>query len=396
MSTGYQNESAYWKLRKVARYTRLYGPRRTAIKVRAQRHMAASGVAWSGRYENPACQNPDTGDRAVAIVGCGNFAFSNIAYYAQKALPDFLRATYDLQPNRARSLCDIYGGAYATTDFEDILRDEAIRFVFISSNHATHASYASAAIRAGKAVHIEKPHAVTSEQLEDLEKAMREQPEVPVFLGFNRPRSSHHQRALALAANEPGPFLISWFIAGHQIPDDHWYYAKSEGGRVLGNLCHWLDSTLQMIGQEGYFPCSLIPSSRPESKSDYALTIDCANGSLVSLNFSAKGHTFEGVREVMSLHRGDALVLLRDFEETRLQKGATKHVHRTLFRDHGHRANILNSLQEGLRRSPSTGEDVAYVMDSGRLALAARVALESGETVTLDAWQQWTLHSERS
>jgi predicted dehydrogenase len=180
--------------------------------------------------------------------------------------------------------------------------------------------------------------------------------------------------------------MVNWFIAGHKIPDDHWYFAESEGGRVLGNLCHWIDSSLHIVGP-GMFPCELIPSSPPESRSDFALTMSCADGSIVNLTFSAKGHTFEGVREVLSLHRGDALVLLRDFEETRLQRGASSRVHRTMFRDHGHEANIRNSFRGGTAGGVRSGETLSYVMNSARLSLAAREALESGKTVSLEAWQ---------
>jgi len=177
--------------------------------------------------------------------------------------------------------------------------------------------------------------------------------------------------------------MLAWFIAGHMIPEGHWYFSESEGGRVLGNLCHWLDASMQLVGEERMFPCTVIPSSRPESKSDFALTIACADGSLVTISFSAKGETFEGVREVLNAHRGDCLILLRDFEETRIHVGPRKRVHRTRFRDHGHAANILNSYRRGVVRGADIGEPMSYVLNSGWLAIAARQALESGEAVTL-------------
>lgn len=370
--------------RKVLRYTRLYGPERTYMKVRSQAHLRARKT-FTTRYENPRCADPAAPGRRVAVVGCGNFAFSTLAYYLHKADPAFLRATYDADPTRSRSLCEAYGGAYAAADLDELLADDRIDLVYIASNHATHAPYAAAFVRAGKAVHIEKPHAVTDEQLADLGAAMQSRPDVPVYLGFNRPRSSHHQALARAAGGQSGPFMLDWFIAGHHIPDDHWYFSDAEGGRVLGNLCHWLDHSLQTV-DDGFFPCTIIPSSRPTSRSDFALTIDCDDGSLVSISFSAKGHTFEGVREVLSLHRGDALVLLRDFEETRVQVGPSSKVHRTLFRDHGHRANVLNSFTGTRPPAPGCGEPLQYVMDTGRVSLAAKRALESGETVRLDAW----------
>jgi len=177
--------------------------------------------------------------------------------------------------------------------------------------------------------------------------------------------------------------MINWFIAGHEIPDDHWYFAEEEGGRVAGNLCHWLDLSMQLIGEEQVFPCTLIPSSRPDSRSDFALTIDCADGSLVSLSFSAKGHTFEGVREVMNAHRGNSLVLLRDFEDTRILKGMHRERFRTRLRQHGHKENILNSFRGALSADGTGGESLSYVRNSGFLTLGAREALASGRRVKL-------------
>ena len=378
------NKSLGWKLRKLLTYVRLFGPRWTLAKVQSQRHLART-AAPEGRFDNPACSTGDSARRQVAIIGCGNFAFSVIAFHLRRENPKFLRATFDIDQARAVSLCSSYDGAYATPNIQDILDDDAVQVVFISSNHATHATYARQFIEAGKAVHIEKPHAIDGQQMMDLAAAMRRNPSVPVFLGFNRPRSSHFAEVARAMKEQDGPYMLAWFVAGHMIPEDHWYFAEAEGGRVLGNLCHWLDASMQLVGEDRMFPCTLIPSSRPDSKSDFALTIDCSDGSLVTISFSAKGETFEGVREVLNAHRGQCLVLLRDFQETRIHVGPRRRVHRTRSREHGHAANILNSYRKGVNMGHSVGESIPYVLNSGWLSLAARHALESGETVTLHA-----------
>ena len=382
MADQFADNSLIWKARKFLRYVRLFGPRATLAKVKSQRHLART-AAPDGRFENSACLGVDAADRRVAIIGCGNFAFSVIAYHLVKENPQFLRATLDVKHARAVSLCTSYGGAYATRDIQEILNDDAVRLVFISSNHASHATYARQFIDAGKAVHIEKPHAIDGQQMLDLADAMSRSPSVPVFLGFNRPRSSHFDAVSKAMTSQDGPSMLTWFVVGHLIPEGHWYYAKSEGGRVLGNLCHWLDASMQLVGEDRMFPCTLIASSRPESTSDFALTIVCADGSLVTISFSVKGETFEGIREVLNVHRGDCIVLLRDFEETRVQIGPRRRVHRTLFRDHGHAANILNSYRKGVVGSAAVGESMSYVLNSGWLSIAARLALESGEAITL-------------
>jgi predicted dehydrogenase len=363
------------KAQKVARYVGLYGPLRTLEKVRAQRHMQGDPAALPARWDNPRPAARAPGD--VAIVGCGNFAFSTIAYYCARAEPGFLRGCYDPAGARAISLCRRYGGRYAAADPEELIADPQVRLVFVASNHASHAEYAISALRAGKDVHIEKPHVVTEDQLTRLQSAMRDSPGSRVFLGFNRPRSPHFRRLRAWLDAESGPLMINWFVAGHAIPDGHWYFSEAEGGRVLGNLCHWTDLTLEMVGRSHAFPARAIPATFQNSKSDFALAFDFADGSVASITFSAKGNTFEGVREYLNVHRGDALISMRDFQISTLHRGAHRETFRSRFRDHGHGANIVNSLRG--REAAS----LEAMSDSARLFLAAREAIEQHRTVTL-------------
>ena len=149
-----------------------------------------STASFAGaRWTNDDCRQPNDFDRNIALIGCGNFAFSNIAYYLHKLNPKFLRAAFDIQASRSLSLCNLYRGAYAVDNWREILADPQVKTVFIASNHASYAEYAVAAIDAGKHVHIEKPHVVSEGQLKLLTEAIRRHPEVKVFLGFNRPRS---------------------------------------------------------------------------------------------------------------------------------------------------------------------------------------------------------------
>lgn len=376
MTERYTEKPIGYQIRKVARYSRLYGLPRTLMKVRGQWHMAAEDRAIpGGEWRNPDCKEPGSPRRRVALVGCGNFAFSTIAYYCRKHDSMFLRSVFDKNKSRAVSLCRAYGGAKAVDSIDDIAADPGVELVFIASNHASHGPYAEKLIAAGKHVHIEKPHVVNWAQLHDLATVMEDKPEVRVYLGFNRPRSSLFRFIARYLAAQSGTSMINWFIAGHDIPKGHWYFSEEEGGRVLGNLCHWTDLTLHLVGRERAFPVEVIPGSLPGAESDFALAYRFAEGSVASITFSAKGHTFEGVREWLSAHRGDALVSLRDFHEATVEIREKRYGKRLLFRDHGHRENIINSLTTG--RSASVQE----VVSTASLFLASREAVDSGRTV---------------
>jgi len=318
----------------------------------------------------------------VGLIGCGNYAFSNIAYYLHKNQRNMIRGAMDKDINKAASLFERFGLQYYCDDAEKIISDPAIKLVYIASNHASHAEYAIKCIEAGKHVHIEKPHIVSHDQLDRLIAAMNAHPKSKVFLGFNRPRSRLFRKLQTFLAMQSGPLMINWFIAGHEIPDDHWYFDKKEGGRVLGNLCHWTDLTLHLVSQEKAFPCTIVPVTPKNAKSDFMVSIIFADRSCASITFSAKGHTFEGVREVLNLHKGDVLANLTDFEKLSVDVVEKRYRSKLFYRDHGHESNIIHSLN-ALKGSGPPGEDVKHIKATALLFLAIKESIDSGEKIVI-------------
>jgi predicted dehydrogenase len=367
----YTTQRLGFKVRKALRYVRLYGVRRTLVKIKGQYHMKKRYGAL------PALASPLPDGGHIGVIGCGNHAFANIALHLHKRSAGAIRGAMDTDIHRAASFYENYGLRYYTDDAGAIVADRAIDLVYIASNHASHAEYAIQCIEAGKRVHIEKPHVVSEDQLRRLASAMRSHPDSKVFLGFNRPHSALFKKLQGMLARQSGPLMINWFVAGHEIPEDHWYFDEKEGGRVLGNLCHWTDLTLHLVGMRNAFPCTIVPATPPGSKSDYVVSMMFADRSCASITFSAKGHTFEGVREVLNVHKGDLLANLTDFESLTAEIVAEKVRRRLRHRDHGQGLNVLNSL-----KSP-TGEDPVYVVATARLFLAVRRAIDSGQPVAL-------------
>lgn len=349
------------------------------VKIKGQYHIKAKESFSGSIWQNPACKTPEALSRNVAIIGCGNYSFSNIAYYLAKCNAEFLRVAFDIESSRALSLCKAYRGRYVVTKWQDILHDDNVKIVFIASNHASHAEYAEACMRAGKHVHIEKPHVVNQDQLDRLLSAMTMYPQSKVFLGFNRPRSRLFQELQKVLKSENGPLMINWFIAGHEISDEHWYFDKKEGGRVLGNLCHWTDLTLHLVTFEKAFPCIIYPATPADSKSDFMVSVIFADQSCASITFSAKGHTFEGVREVLNVHKGNVLANLSDFQSLTYEVIERKVKKTYRHREHGHETNILHSMRGSMVEEE--GESASYVGATARFFLAIRQAIESGDKV---------------
>jgi predicted dehydrogenase len=379
----YTEASYLLRARKAARYVSLYGISRTLVKIRGQYHMKSEREFAGARWVNDSCTDPDAPQRCVALIGCGNYAYSTIAYYLRRQERGFLRLAYDRHQSRAMSLCKAYGGAVAVADWREILADPQVRIVFIASNHASHAEYAQACVEAGKHVHIEKPHVVNQEQLDQLAAAMRRHPEVKIFLGFNRPKSALFQQLQTVLAKESGPLMINWFVGGHEMAARPWYFNANEGGIVLGNLCHWTDLTLHLVSLEKAFPCQIVPATPAGARSEAVVSIMFADRSCAAITFfSSRGHAFEGVREMLNVQKGDVVANISNFQTLTVERGETRTRKHLRHRDHGHGANIVNSLQRAVSAGAS-GEDAGYVTATARFFLAIREAIDTGRTVSV-------------
>ena len=370
------------KLRKAARYVRLYGPARTAVKARSYYHMRRRYPAL------PPMRPQEPGGRHVGIVGCGKFAYAQIAYYLRKNFGDVILGAMDVDLARAASVYETYGLAYYTDDASRVLADPAIDTVFVASNHSSHAPYAVEALAHGKTVHVEKPHAVTEQQLRNLCAAM-ERSRGRVALGFNRPLSAIGRAIAHNLATQSGPTMLNWFVAGHAIPRDHWYYRPEEGGRILGNLCHWTDFVLRLVPADARFPIAINPTRAREPDSDIAVTYTFGDGSIAAITFSAKGHTFEGVKERFAAHRENVLIAMDDFHTLDVQVVERRHRIRRPFRDHGHERMICDSYRLG--RGEGAGYDVGYVWETGMLFLKTKEALERAEPAVVEAFSPGSL-----
>ena len=378
----YLKTSFGFRLRKVVRYLALYGPGRTWEKVRAQHHMRTV----YGDTSTP--DRPARTTARIGIVGCGAFAYSTIAYYLRREENGGIRATMDVDLNRARSLGERARATYWTTDVRRLLNDADISLVYIASNHSTHAPYAVAALERGKHVHIEKPPVVDEEQLRNLVVAMSRSAG-GVQLGYNRPVSHLGRRLLEALAKEQGPTVMNWFVAGHAIEPEHWYFSPSEGGRVLGNLCHWIDFTFQAIPRECRWPLRIVPARADRSDCNVAVSYVFQDGSVGVVSFSAMGHTFDGVKERCSVQKGHTLITLDDFRIMVVDVAEKKTTVRLRYRDHGHQAAIRRSL-DLLRTGKAGGVTPEYVWETGLLMMRTKAALESGREVVLDAPREYT------
>jgi len=329
-------------LRKVLRYIRIYGLRRTWYKVMG-RSRPATRVFRPRRYR---------GARDIGMIGCGQFAFSSIGYVLCGAFGNRFVDCYDTAPNAHASFARFYRIKTPSGTAADLIANPAVKTVFIASNHASHTDYAIAALKASKQTYVEKPVSVTWPQLAALTDAVR-RTGTAIFAGYNRPFSPAIWALHKQLGDASGPVTLNCFISGHMIADDHWYRDPREGTRICGNVGHWLDFAVHVIGWRNLPDCWQIQLlwSDPEARDDN-MTISMASeeGDLVTITLSTRSEPFEGINETINFQQGDVTANIDDFRKITIWNGSKLKKKRFWPKNVGHHGAILQPFNGEIQR----------------------------------------------
>jgi predicted dehydrogenase len=185
-----------------------------------------------------------------AIVGCGL-----IGRRRANALPaGSLQQVFDIERDRALEVARIHPNCVAATSLEDLLGNELVQAVIVSTANCALASVALAAVRAEKDVLIEKPGAITSEQLAEIESAAASTGSL-VRIGYNHRFHPAFLKARELMGTEAlGEimFLRARYGHGGRVGYEREWRADpklSGGGELIDQGVHLIDLAEMFLGE---------------------------------------------------------------------------------------------------------------------------------------------------
>lgn len=227
----------------------------------------------------------------VGFIGAGNYA-SRMLIPAFKASGAILHSIASAGGTSAIVHGRRAGFAQATSDTDVLLGDPKVNTVAIVTRHNSHARLTAKALRAGKNVFVEKPLALTIEELDDVKAAHAESGK-HLMVGFNRrfaPQVKTMKRLLD-AVNAPKSFVM--VMNAGAIPADHWTQDLSVGGgRIIGEACHYIDLMRFLAGA----PIVSVQARRMGTTNAEAVTNDKAaitlgfeDGSFGTIHYLANG-----------------------------------------------------------------------------------------------------------
>ena len=237
------------------------------------------------------------GEPVVGFIGGGNYA-SRILIPAFKEANANLR-TIVTSGGLSGTITGNSGGfAEASTDVQALLQGDAVNTIAIATRHDTHAAYVKQAIENEKHVFVEKPLALTLDEVGQVVEAYRKQVETgspkQLMVGFNRRFSPYSVKMKQLldTVSEPKSFIM--LMNAGAIPADHWTQdPQSGGGRIIGEACHLIDLMRFFAGSPIVSVSARRMGDAPgvdvvEDKA--SITLGFEDGSFGTLMYLANGH----------------------------------------------------------------------------------------------------------
>lgn len=335
------------RIRKVIRYGLIYGFQRTVVKIAGRSRKLYLRFFFGKLLFS---QKRDT-----SLIGCGQFGFSTISFFILKRNGNRFLECFDINKENEISTAAFWG-YQSQPDIVRLIANPECKYIYIASNHASHANYAILGLKAGKTIYAEKPLAVNYEQFRTLLEFQRStQDDNRLFVGYNRPFSQAIYELRKYIRNSGLPITFNCFVIGHVIEQTHWYRMPEEGTRICGNVGHWIDLLINLLNIRGkiskYYNISIAYSNYDEIDDNISISITTENHDLCNIIISSRSEPFEGINESIQFQSGEIIAKIDDFRKMQIWKGSDKFLYSYKPKDVGHAQAISQPFSIDYRRN---------------------------------------------
>ncbi|MFE9780078.1 bi-domain-containing oxidoreductase [Streptomyces sp. NPDC005775] len=335
-------------------------------------------VRSDGRVTAPA--RSAKGAVRVAFAGAGNYATSMLLpHLAQREgvqLSTVVTTTALSAANAKRK----FGFAEATTDLDAVLGDPSIDAVFVVTRHSSHAELTRRALLAGKTVFVEKPLALTEDELAGVLAAVEESGNDRLQVGFNRRFAPLLQEARQRFGARTGPASLRYLVNAGRLQHGSWYLQQStEGSRFAGEGGHFIDTASWLLDAD---PVSVyaVASSGNE---DLQVVLRYPDGSTATISYVTNGAP-GFPKETLDLVADGKVLRLDDFVRASVYGGRRRWASSGLprARDKGQSAELAAFIK-AVRTGGPMPVPLESLVATTAATLAVRTGLAGGAPVTL-------------
>ncbi len=321
----------------------------------------------------------------VSFFGAGNYATATLLPLLREHDNVSLDSVATVSGRTASGVQEQFGFDACTHSLQELLFTQSDA-ICIATRHNVHAASVKSVLAAGKHVYVEKPLALTLDELALVHQAYSNDTARKIMVGFNRRFAPATLAIKKHFESHKGPFAINIRVNAGAIPADHWIQNANEGGgRIVGEACHFIDLASALVGgnpKTVYAAGMRKGNISPRLNDNVSITLMYENGSIATILYIADG-TNSLAKEYIEVFGGGKSAIVDDFKRLSLYApDARLKVKRYATQNKGQAAMIgswINALENGHECIPY--EEILYT------SLASILAIESltiGETISIN------------
>ena len=326
----------------------------------------------------------------IAAIGAGLFGRSVLLPILIKTSNINLRTMATSSSGNTYHFAKKYGFEKCTTDYHEVLEDKEVDAVFIITPHSLHAQMVSEFLMAGKDVFVEKPLCVNEEQLSKIIEVYSEvsarASEMPLLsVGYNRRFSPHAKKISDFFASRNDPMMIHYCVNAGFVPADHWVHDEEEGGgRIVGEMCHFIDIMQMLTGSNPVrvFAERISGNNATSVNNDnVAISIKFMDGSVGNIVYSGNGDRSYS-REQIEIFCEKKTVVSTDYRKTSFYSEGKKSTYKTSSQDMGYQDEFKHFFEaiSGKKKYSVNPEELFY---STAALFSIHKSLSTGTSVTV-------------
>ncbi len=324
---------------------------------------------------------------AIGLLGAGNFATSTLLPAIKRVGGVTLVGVCAANGSRSHHTAKKFGFQVCVTDEDRLIHDAAINTVVVATRHNLHARQVLTALKAGKHVFCEKPFCLNEDELREIVRFYGDQQAAGkplLMVGFNRRFAPLALRLKSFLRGIQEPLALHYRVNAGFIPADHWLNDPEQGGgRVIGEVCHFVDFLTFLAGSAPIeVQAHSLANPGKYSNDNVVCSLRFADGSQGTISYLANGDKSYS-KERVEVFGGGAVAVLEDFRRLELVSRGRKQVFRSWLRqDKGHRGE-WEAFVSALRTGGDSPLPFAEIVTTMQATFALEESRSSGQPISV-------------
>ncbi len=344
-----------------------------------------SKVFLSDISDSDSQKRPVDGQINVGVIGAGNFARGVLLPKLKEIDAAKVKCIATATGLTAAHTGRKFGCDYVASDYSEIIDDPEVHAILIATRHNLHARIAAEGVSKGKYVFVEKPLAISVEQLEQITEAWRNF-DGNIMVGFNRRFAPLAGKVKEHFQGRTYPLFINYRVNAGSIPGDSWIHDPEEGGgRIIGEVCHFVDFLQYMADcypERVYTELLRNDAQSAGTADNVSVVISFPDGSVGTINYLANGDP-RFPKERVEIFGGGSVCIIDDFRRAEIFSGG-KRDKISGHQDKGHSSELrefVKAVRNGASVPVDFRESIAVTMTTFKILESARSGLPKEITV---------------